>query len=89
MTSGSNDNSNKKVEFLTSKDFDYNVLTKNLEKYINLSSQEEQKIVQDIISDFKSKNFSLLSPQVLYFLEHAPTEKWCEYRYLSRRQDSF
>tara|TARA_B100001179_G_C18587650_1_gene403030 strand:+ start:770 stop:1891 length:1122 start_codon:yes stop_codon:yes gene_type:complete len=89
LTSGSNDNSNKKVEFLTSKDFDYNVLTKNLEKYINLSSQEEQKIVQDIISDFKSKNFSLLSPQVLYFLEHAPTEKWCEYLIFRYKFDNF
>ena len=69
-----------KVKFLTKKNFDINFLIEILKKKSNtLQTDEDQKIINDVIKLFEKNDHTLLSPQEINFLESTPTETWAEY----------
>ena len=69
-----------KVKFLTKKNFDINFLIEILKKKSNtLQTDEDQKIINDVIKLFEKNDHTLLSPQEIHFLKSTPTETWAEY----------
>jgi len=79
----------KNIEFLTSKKFDQNLILKILKENIFRLADDDKQIVEHIISDIKSKNFSLFTPQVVYFLEHSIKDNWVEYLIFRYKFDNF
>ena len=68
------------VSFLTEKDFDIELLIENLEKNSgSVKLVEDQKILNEIISLLRKKDFSLLSPQEIHFLKSNSEDVWAEY----------
>jgi radical SAM protein with 4Fe4S-binding SPASM domain len=80
---------NDKLKFLTSKLFDYNLLSKYLKENIISLSNNDKKIVEHIILDIQSKNFSLFTPQVIHFLDHSSNNKWIEYLIFRYKFENF
>ena len=59
-----------KVKFLTKKNFDINFLIEILKKKSNtLQTDEDQKIINDVIKLFEKNDHTLLSPQEIHFLK--------------------
>ena len=69
-----------KITFLTNKDFDINSLIENLKKNSNsIKKTEDQKILNEIITLLEKKDYTLLSPQEVHFLESNNPDTWTEY----------
>jgi len=69
-----------KITFLTNKDFDINSLIENLKKNSNsIKKTEDQKILNEIITMLEKKDYTLLSPQEVHFLESNNPDTWTEY----------
>ena len=69
-----------KITFLTNKDFDINSLIENLKKKSNsIKKIEDQKILNEIITLLEKKDYTLLSPQEVHFLESNNPDTWTEY----------
>ena len=69
-----------KVTFLTRKDFDVELLIENLQNNSgSVELVEDQKILNEIISLLRKKDFSLLSPQEIHFLKSNSEDVWAEY----------
>ena len=58
----------KKISFLTKKDFNIEPLIENLKKNFTIANIKDQKILKEILNLFEKKDFSLLSPQEIHFL---------------------
>ena len=69
----------KKISFLTKKDFNIEPLIENLKKNLTLTDIKDQKILKEILKLFEKKDFSLLSPQEIHFLNLNSHEIWAEY----------
>jgi len=65
--------------FLTEKDFDTKLLIENLQKNSQSRKLDDQKILNEVISLLQKKDFSLLSPQEIHFLESNSEDIWAEY----------
>ncbi len=65
--------------FLTSKNFDKSKLVKVLQNSINDIPKNDQIFLDEILSNFKEDNFSLITPQQIDFLEKNPKSKWANY----------
>jgi len=68
----------KNISFLTKEDFNIKPLIENLKKY-STADIEEQKILKEILNLFEKKDFSLLSPQEIHFLNSNRPEIWSKY----------
>ena len=69
-----------KVTFLTGKDFDVELLIENLQNNSgSVELVEDQKVLNEIISLLRKKDFSLLSPQEIHFLKSNSEDVWAEY----------
>ena len=69
----------KKISFLTKKDFNIEPLIENLKKNFTIANIKDQKILKEILKLFEKKDFSLLSPQEIHFLNSNRPEIWSEY----------
>ena len=69
----------KKISFLTKKDFNIEPLIENLKKNFTIANIKDQKILKEILKLFEKKDFSLLSPQEIHFLNLNSPEIWAEY----------
>ena len=69
----------KKISFLTKKDFNIEPLIENLKKKFTITNIRDQKILKEILKLFEKKDFSLLSPQEIHFLNLNSPEIWAEY----------
>jgi len=71
---------NDKITFLTKKNFNVNSLIQNLKKNSNsFKKNEDRKIIDDIIKLLEKKDFALLSPQEIHFLESNNSDMWAKY----------
>ena len=68
-----------RVSFLTDKEFDKESITKKLESKITLSSEENKKILKNILDDFKNNDFSLITPQEIQFINNHSSEILSDY----------
>ena len=69
-----------KLTFLTGKDFDVELLIENLQNNSgSVELVEDQKVLNEIISLLRKKDFSLLSPQEIHFLKSNSEDVWAEY----------
>ena len=69
-----------KVTFLTEKGFDSELLIKKLQNNSkSVKLDEDQKILNEIIDLLRKKDFSLLSPQEIHFLESNNEDVWTDY----------
>ena len=69
-----------KITFLTGKDFDVELLIENLQNNSgSVELVEDQKVLNEIISLLRKKDFSLLSPQEIHFLKSNSEDVWAEY----------
>jgi len=68
------------VTFLTKKDFDVKSLIKILkEQSQSIKKNEDEKILNEIISLLEKNDLTMLSPQEVHFLESNEQETWGEY----------
>ncbi len=69
-----------KVTFLTNKNFNINLLINNLKKNLELiQKNQDEEILNDIISLLEKEDYRLLSPQEVHFLEYNDPNTWAEY----------
>ena len=69
-----------KITFLTKKNFGTELLIKNLKNYSkSIKSNEDQDILNKIIILLEKKDFSLLTPQEIHFLETNNETVWADY----------
>ena len=64
--------------FLTEENFDNSELISVLENS-KLNDETDSGILEKIIQSFANKDFSLLTPQQIYFLKNNDKTKWAEY----------
>ena len=64
--------------FLTKKNFDHSELISALEES-KINDEIDRKILESIIKSFNNNDFSLLTPQQLFFLKNNNKIKWAEY----------
>ena len=68
------------VSFLTEKDFDIELLIENLEKNSgSVKLVEDQKILKELLSLLRKKDFVFLTPQEIHFLQYNSEDIWAEY----------
>jgi len=68
------------VTFLTEKDFDIELLIENLEKNSgSVKLVEDQKILKELLSLLRKKDFVFLTPQEIHFLQSNSEDIWMEY----------
>jgi radical SAM protein with 4Fe4S-binding SPASM domain len=70
----------KEVTFLTDMDINKSILVSQLcSQFEKIKNEEEKKILSNIINNFKNNDFSLLSPQEIYFLNNHGSHLWADY----------
>ena len=65
--------------FLTSKSFDKPQLIDILKNSIDKVPTNDKIFLEKIITNFENDDFSLVTPQQMYFLEKNPKSRWAEY----------
>jgi radical SAM protein with 4Fe4S-binding SPASM domain len=68
----------KTIEFLTELKINPKNLIESLQKF-SLKNNEDKRILNTILNDFRNNNFSLLSSQEKYFLNTNSDDQWAEY----------
>ena len=70
----------KQIKFLTESEFsEFELINVLKEDCLNFENNSEKKILQQIISDFEKKDFSLLSTLEINYLTRNSKEKWTPY----------
>jgi MoaA/NifB/PqqE/SkfB family radical SAM enzyme len=65
--------------FLTEKNYDKNKVKTVLKNYAKIIPKHDESILNSILSDFESDNFSLITPQQVQFLNSNSEDKWAPY----------
>ena len=66
-------------KFLTDTEFNANQLILKIKNSSENLNDEEKKILEEIISDFKNNDFSLLTPQEINWMEKNKSILWSKY----------
>ena len=66
-------------KFLTDTKFNANQLISKIKNSSENLNDEEKKILEEIISDFKNNDFSLLTPQEINWMEKNKSVFWSKY----------
>jgi len=67
------------MEFLTNKKIDTTQVLSILRQDVEKHTDDDSKILQNILIEFERGNFGLLTPQEAYFLNNNPESIWADY----------